>query len=140
MGGASGVASNNTRETGCGSTPSSFSARTTARLRRSTLARQPSYNRYVVAALSERGVTRTLCPEASPSPNTAPAVTVVLVASSQTAQPDSCSPRVGAIVAGAPGMPTSGPPFELLIADMLTASGLAGAPAISRADARFNTG
>ena len=44
------------------------------------------------------------------------------------------------MVAGAPGMPTSEPRLALVIADSPTTSGLAGLPAISRADAKLSTG
>src|SRR5882757_5092527 len=67
-------------------------------------------------------------------------MTVVLVASSQTAHPDSSSPSGTAIAAGAPGIPTNGPRLALWIAEALTASGFEGVPAMSRADARFSTG
>ena len=140
MGGASGVASSRARETGRGVTASSFSARTTARFRRSTFARRPSYSRYVVAAPSVRGVTRSLRPDAGSRAGASPTMTVVLVASSQTAHPDSSSPSGAAIAAGAPGIPTNGPRLALWIAEALTASGFAGVPAMSRAEARFSTG
>ena len=115
MGGASGVESSNARDTGRGVTPSSSRARMTARSRRSTLARQPSYNRYVLAALSARGVT--VPARRKPlAEQVAPAMTVVLVASSHTVQPDSPSPSGTGIAAGAPGMPSSGPRWAVSIA------------------------
>ena len=140
MGGASGMASSRALETGRGSMPSSRRAHTTPGLRRSTCARQPSYSRYVVAAPSDRGVTKTFgWLSRSSKSSIRPAITVVVVAS-QTVHAVSSPDRGLAMTAGAPGMPRSGPRFALSISAGLTTCGRAALPVAKRADAKFRTG